>query len=236
MTVASKPAPAITRNARSGMAPSTRTHPTSTARSSPVSATRAAAGRSSGVPRLRASRLPVPVGSRPIATRVPASTSATERTVPSPPHASTTSAPRATASRACPVPGSATVVSNHSGSCQPSSVHTVVTRARVSGSMCIGLATTAGSGRSAGSAVRDSGSGRARSRRPTTTARATSTSTATARTHQVVADPGIAEHYREPVRFSPPPQRGTPPGRPAPPPATNTAHQRPCWRSAVRPS
>ena len=80
--------------------------PTSIARSSPVSATLVAETTSVGRRSVRASRLPVPAGTRPIATRVPASACATARTVPSPPQAITTSAPRATASAAWPVPGS----------------------------------------------------------------------------------------------------------------------------------
>ena len=46
-------------------------------------------------------------------TSLPRSPSATDRMVPSPPAASTTDAPCSTASRACPVPGSCTLVSYH---------------------------------------------------------------------------------------------------------------------------
>ena len=51
----------------------------------------------------------------PIWAPVPARPAATERTVPSPPAATTRLAPAARARRACIVPGSETLVSNHTG-------------------------------------------------------------------------------------------------------------------------
>src|SRR5699024_3615417 len=57
--------------------------------------------------------------SRPIGTPVSRSAAATDRTVPSPPTATTVEAPWATASNAWPVPGSARVVSHHNGAGRP---------------------------------------------------------------------------------------------------------------------
>ena len=61
----------------------------------------------------------MPPGSRPIGVSVPTSAAATARTVPSPPSGQTIVTPCSTAWRACPVPGSSTVVSIHSGCAQP---------------------------------------------------------------------------------------------------------------------
>jgi hypothetical protein len=100
MIAASNPMPAITRKTCSS-APSIVTRPTSTGRFRPDNAIRVViAGSSSGMARLRASRLPVPAGSSPIAVPEPARTCATFRIVPSPPQASTRSAPTANAVRA----------------------------------------------------------------------------------------------------------------------------------------
>lgn len=90
--------------------------PTSMWRLRPVSATSMPPATSSGSPRLRPMRLPVPAGMRPIGVEVPVSTCATERTVPSPPMAHTRSTPSARAARACPKPGSSRVVSLTIGS------------------------------------------------------------------------------------------------------------------------
>ena len=130
MTAASKPMPAMTRKMSSSgrwSSPerSMLTRPTSTRRSCPVSATtRAFSIESMGSPRLRASRLPVPPGSRPRGVVVPTSPWATARTVPSPPSEHTSCAPCSTAARAWPRPGSATVVSAQIGEPQPCARHT----------------------------------------------------------------------------------------------------------------
>ena len=79
---------------------------------------------------LRASRLPVPAGTRAIVTPLPASACAADRTVPSPPQTITTSAPDSIACLACPSPGSSSVVSSHRGSDQPCSVQTDVMASR----------------------------------------------------------------------------------------------------------
>ena len=57
----------------------------------------------------------MPNGTMPIWAPVLARPAATERTVPSPPAATTSLAPAARARRACIVPGSETLVSNHTG-------------------------------------------------------------------------------------------------------------------------
>ena len=67
--------------------------------------------RSSGSSRLRASRLPVPLGTIVSGTPLPLIASATARTVPSPPATSTASAPSSSACRVTPSPRSSTVVS-----------------------------------------------------------------------------------------------------------------------------
>ena len=61
----------------------------------------------------------MPAGNTASAAAEPTIPSAHARTVPSPPLTKTTSAPSATACRACPVPGSSRVVSSHPGSGQP---------------------------------------------------------------------------------------------------------------------
>ncbi len=58
---------------------------------------------------------------------VPASSAHTSRTVPSPPHTITRSAPSTEASSACPVPESSGVVKCQVGSCQPASRAMLVT-------------------------------------------------------------------------------------------------------------
>src|SRR5690606_7313501 len=82
----------------------------------------------------------------PIGVPVPASPSATARTVPSPPAAMTTDAPCSSACRTWPPPGSSTVVSSHSGSASPDSAATSVTsaRSRAPSVPLDGLKTTAG--------------------------------------------------------------------------------------------
>ncbi len=174
MTAASNPMPAITRNTSSSVPSSIRTRPTSTDRFSPDNAIRVAlAVLSSRMARLRASRFPVPAGTKPSAVPDPARICATFRIVPSPPQASTTSAPAANAVLACPIPGSSTLVSSHSGAAQPSSVHTRVMSACTGARSAnlLGLTTTAGNRCSseAGSALsvpdtvsQDTASGQAR--------------------------------------------------------------------------
>ena len=93
----------------------------------------AASSSSSGMPRLRASRLPVPDGSRASGVSVPARACAHTRTVPSPPHTMTRSAPSSAASAHMPAPGSSTVVPSHSGSAQPARAMCASTRARIAG-------------------------------------------------------------------------------------------------------
>ena len=98
MMAAAKPTPAITRNTCSSARSSMNTRPMSSARFVPDNAIRVAwAGSSSTMARLRASRLAVPVGTRPSGVPDPARTRATWRMVPSPPQASTISAPAASA-------------------------------------------------------------------------------------------------------------------------------------------
>ena len=94
MIAASNPVPAITRNTRSSSAPSTRTRPTSILRSSPVSATRvAAATLVAGCRWCGPAGCRCPPGPAPSPPRCRPAPPATARTVPSPPQASTTSAP-----------------------------------------------------------------------------------------------------------------------------------------------
>ncbi len=109
MIAASKPMPAITMKWVSSM-PSPLTSTRSIAWSWPLSATSMAERMYSGMPRLRASRLPVPAGTMPTGMPVPASSAHTSRTVPSPPQTRTRSAPAIEAASAMPVPGSSTVV------------------------------------------------------------------------------------------------------------------------------
>ena len=98
MIAAAKPTPAITINTCSSARSSMNTRPMSTARFVPDNAIRVAwAGSVSALARLRASRLDVPVGTRPSGMPDPARACATWRTVPSPPQVSTTSAPAASA-------------------------------------------------------------------------------------------------------------------------------------------
>ena len=145
MTCASNPIPAMTRNGVPASSGSTRRVPVSMSAEVPVSAVRSAhSGRSRTMSRLRASRLPVPIGRMPSSTSVPMRASATARTVPSPPPAMTTSTPASTASRAGPRPGSSTVVSRMSGSCQPHSRLTSARRRRAwSAPVFVGLRTSA---------------------------------------------------------------------------------------------
>ncbi len=98
-----------------------------------------------GKPKLRASRLPVPAGKTASAASLPAIPSTLERTVPSPPHTKTTSAPPAIARRTCPAPGSCAVVSNQTGAGHPASARIVSMTLRRSAtpSTRIGLMTTA---------------------------------------------------------------------------------------------
>ena len=88
---------------------------TSMRRRASPNATSTAAESAKGTFRLRASRLPVPDGTRANATPVPARTDAQAATVPSPPHAMTRSAPRAKAVLVWPLPGSSFVVAYHVG-------------------------------------------------------------------------------------------------------------------------
>ena len=103
----------------------------------------------------------------------------------------TTDAPRSSASRVWPRPGSSTVVSNHSGSGMPTSVAVWVTRARSArASPLQGLKTTAGGPPRGSSAAFSAGPGsandgvRRRTARqvtsPSTTATSASTRAATA--------------------------------------------------------
>ena len=140
MIAASSPRPAMTRKAwRRGPVATPRRRaprgatssgssviqPTSMCRLRPVSATSTARSRSSvGSSRLRARRLPVPPGSRPIGTPVPTISWATARTVPSPPKAQTTSTPSARAARVWPKPTSCSSVSRKSGSSHPAPAQT----------------------------------------------------------------------------------------------------------------
>jgi len=98
-----------------------------------------------GKPKLRASRLPVPAGKTASAASLPAIPSTLERTVPSPPHTKTTSAPPAIARRTCPAPGSCAVVSNQTGAGHPASARIVSMTLRRSATPAtrIGLMTTA---------------------------------------------------------------------------------------------
>ena len=92
-------------------------------RSTPCSTMSKASSRSvTEMSRLRARRLPVPRGSSAMGLPESAMPWATARTVPSPPTATTTSAPRSRASRVWPRPGSSTVVSTQIGSGSPSAV------------------------------------------------------------------------------------------------------------------
>ena len=136
---ASKPMPAITANTCPSTSPtSSRRRPCSTANFTP------AAG-SSGRPRLVASKFPVPAGSTANAASVPTRPAITERTVPSPPQTKTSSAPCATACRACPVPVSCGVVSNQAGNGHPAAANDSSITRRRWGRSCTraGLTTTA---------------------------------------------------------------------------------------------
>ena len=81
-----------------------------------------------GRSRLRASRLPVPVGRMASGTSHAAIAVTAAMTVPSPPATNTRSQPCLTASRHMPAPGSSTVVSSQSGSSQPCRDMNVSTR------------------------------------------------------------------------------------------------------------
>lgn len=106
--------------------------PTSMRSSRPVRATvNASSTDSIGSSRLRANRLPVPPGSRPIGTSESTSAAATARTVPSPPSGQIRSAPSSIACRAWPAPGSSGVVSIHAGGSQPCSRQTASMLSRV---------------------------------------------------------------------------------------------------------
>jgi len=115
-----------------------------------------------GIHRLRASRLPVPIGTMPSGIPVPASTPATVRTVPSPPTAITSEAPSASASLVCATPLSSTVVCHSRGLDQPRVSVDLATRASMSSSrspVFDGLTTTAHQCESRGGDVGSSGTG-----------------------------------------------------------------------------
>ena len=71
------------------------------------------------MPRLRASRFPVPAGSTPAGISVPASSAHTTRTVPSPPATSTRSTASSIARRAIVTPASSSVVSSQQRILEP---------------------------------------------------------------------------------------------------------------------
>ncbi len=123
MMSASVPTPAMTRNACSLSEPSTCSSlmlPVSMVRTGPRTAPKAAvAMSSSGTSTFLASRFPVPSGMSPRLASVPLRTSATARTVPSPPAAMTTSHPASSARRAAPCPGSSGSDSKTSGCGKP---------------------------------------------------------------------------------------------------------------------
>ena len=87
----------------------------------------------------------MPAGMIPTGMPVPASSAQTSRTVPSPPHTMTRSAPETAAFSAMPVPGSSTVVYCQVGSDQPDSFAIAPTTARnwPTSSTLIGLRITA---------------------------------------------------------------------------------------------
>ena len=115
---ASKPTPPIIMNACgwSSFGSSSRDRrPTSTfLEPCDVAMVRAASKSSTGMLRLRANRLPVPIGRMPIACPLPDIALATVRTVPSPPTATTTSAPCPSASSVHARPSLSSCVSMNS--------------------------------------------------------------------------------------------------------------------------
>ena len=87
----------------------------------------------------------MPAGTTPTEMPVPASSAQTVRTVPSPPHTITSSAPATAACSAIERPGSSTVVVNQVGSFQPAAAaaRSTITLNASTSSTLIGFSTTA---------------------------------------------------------------------------------------------
>ena len=116
--LASNPAPAITAKC------SPFTDPVSSRRRSPCRPTRTASVRSAGMCRFAARRLAVPAGRMARTARVPATASTQRCTIPSPPQTKMTSAPCASARRACRGALRLLRTSYQSGSANPSPAST----------------------------------------------------------------------------------------------------------------
>ena len=152
MTAASNPAPHATVNRSPGSSDEagwspvgtatapvwTVTAPMSIVRGDSVASTAAARPRARGMPSAAASRFPVPAGTTPSGTSLPASTRAAPRTVPSPPTTTTRGAPASLAAATAAASVNASIASTTWGGRPVRAVTADVTsassRARVAGS------------------------------------------------------------------------------------------------------